>query len=190
MKSAREVYQTQSQQINVGDQSLLGCKHNNQVEICTDAFFRNQLGVVTNVTMLGDMDAFTCFYESQFNDMKDDITLLKVKVSYWDPQAGKNVAKLPRPAVLMVTVTPSLVDSTGALTANDPSIIKRQVELLKLDSLSQVLSLVSRWRDRQCLWLMNKTRRIVMTLITNLFQIEPTVEKSEFIRRRAFGLMC
>ncbi|KAA1123911.1 hypothetical protein PGTUg99_029422 [Puccinia graminis f. sp. tritici] len=189
MKSAREVYRTQSRQFNDGDQALLGLEHNNQVETGTDAFFRNQLGVETNVTMLGDTDAFTRFYESQFDDMNDDITLFEVNVSYRDPQAGKNVAKLPRPAVLMVTVTPSLVDSTGALTANEPSIVKRRVELLTSDSLSRVLLLVSRRMDRQGLRLMNETRRIVTTLMTNLFQIEPTMEQSEFIGRRAFGLM-
>jgi hypothetical protein len=189
MKSAREVYRTQSRQFNDGDQALLGLEPNNQVETGTDAFFRNQLGVETNVTMLGDTDAFTRFYESQFDDMNDDITLFEVNVSYRDPQAGKNVAKLPRPAVLMVTVTPSLVDSTSVMTANEPSIVKRRVELLTSESLSRVLLLVSRRLDRQGLRLMNETRRIVTTLMTNLFQIEPTMEQSEFIGRRAFGLM-
>ncbi|KAI7936050.1 hypothetical protein MJO29_015353 [Puccinia striiformis f. sp. tritici] len=189
MKSAREVYRTQNRQSNDGDQALLGLEHNNQVETGTDAFFRSQLGVDMNVGMLGDMDAFSRFYESQFDDMNDDIPLFEVNVSYRDPQASKTVTKLPRPSVLMVTVTPSMVEPTGVWTANEPSIVKRRVELLTSDSLSRVLLLVSRRMDQQGLRLMNETRRIVSTLMSNLFQIESTADQTEFIGRRAFGMM-
>ncbi|PLW35553.1 hypothetical protein PCANC_22814 [Puccinia coronata f. sp. avenae] len=45
------------------------------------------------------------------DDMNDDIPLVEVNISYCDTQAGKKVTKLPQAAVLMVTVTPTLIDS-------------------------------------------------------------------------------
>ncbi|PLW22557.1 hypothetical protein PCASD_16137 [Puccinia coronata f. sp. avenae] len=190
MKSARELYKNQSRQATDGDQALLGVHHqHNQIETGTDAFFRNQLGVDLSVGSIGDTDPFARFYEAQFDEMNDDIPLFEVNVSYRDTQAGKNVAKLPRPAVLMVTVTPTLVDSPGSFTVNEPSIVQRRVELLTSDSLSRVLLLVSRRMDRQGLRLMNETRRIVSTLMSNLFQLDSYTDHSELIGRRAFAVM-
>ncbi|KNZ57636.1 hypothetical protein VP01_210g15 [Puccinia sorghi] len=203
MKSARELFRNQNQQTSTstttssdGDLALLGREQGNHhapIETGTDAFFRNQLGVdLTMGGSLGDVDAFARFYETQFDDMNDDIPLLEVNVSYRDTHAGKNVSRLARPAVLNVTVTPSIVDMPGGLPTNEPSIVKRRVELLTSDSLSRVLLLVSRRMDQQGLRLMKETRRIVSTLMTNLFRMEASnnpEDATEMVGRRALAVM-
>lgn len=187
MRSAKEVFT--SQENLAVDNVMSDLEYGQRVETGTDAFFRSQVGDGINAGILGDTDAFTTFYECQFDSMNDDVPLFEVNVSYRDPQAGKNVARLPRPVVLMVAVTPSMVDSMTPPILNEPSIVKRRVELLTSDSLSRVLLLVSRRMDNQALRLMNETCRIVSTLIFNLFQIDSSRDLSDFIGPKSFGMV-
>ncbi|WAR63986.1 hypothetical protein PtB15_16B145 [Puccinia triticina] len=150
MRSAREVYRTQSRRSRDGDQALLGLTGPAPIETGTDAFFRSQLGGDAHLGMMGEMDAFTRFYEAQFDDMNDDMGLLEVNVTYRDVQAGKN--------------------------------------LLTSDSLSRVLLLVSRRMDGQGLRLMHESRRIVATLLTNLFHLDPGSTEA-VVGRRALALL-
>ncbi|WAR52193.1 hypothetical protein PtB15_1B632 [Puccinia triticina] len=93
ISSAREVYRTQSQWSYNGDQDLM---ESTLVEKTgTDAFFWSQMGGEVDLGgMMSETDAFTRFYEAQFEEMNNNMILLEVNVSYRDVQAGKNVAQL------------------------------------------------------------------------------------------------
>ncbi|WAQ81315.1 hypothetical protein PtA15_1A655 [Puccinia triticina] len=77
ISSAREVYRTQSQWSYNGDQDLM---ESTLVEKTgTDAFFWSQMGGEADLGgMMSETDAFTRFYEAQFEEMNNDMILLEV----------------------------------------------------------------------------------------------------------------
>ncbi|WAR54092.1 hypothetical protein PtB15_3B602 [Puccinia triticina] len=77
MRSAREVYRTQSRRSYDGDQALMESTHAEKTG--TDAFFRSQMGGEADLGgMMGKTDAFTRFYEAQVEEMNDHMILLEV----------------------------------------------------------------------------------------------------------------
>ncbi|MBW0464150.1 hypothetical protein O181_003865 [Austropuccinia psidii MF-1] len=146
-----------------------------KIETGTDAFFMRHLG--KPLSQINDAN----FYESEFDDMDEEVPLLEVDVSYQDSQTGKKVTRLTKPILLSVIVSPSSNHSPKLnLSENNSSwIIRRRVELLTSDMLTQALLLISRRMERQALRLLIETQTIVVTLMGNLFSLQSDVSNGK-----------
>lgn len=133
----------------------------------TDAFFMNSVGGLKEIGRDGGLEQD--FYQAEFDQLSDDVPLLEVDASYRDPIAGKTVSRLVRPVLLSITITPPQpLANHRVSTGNEPSIVRRRIELLTSDSLTRALVLVARRMERQASRLLEETRHIVHTLLGNL----------------------
>lgn len=116
------------------------------------------------------------FYEDSYNSsLIDDVPVFEANASFRDPILGKTLSRLPRPALLLITVLPPLNEHEKPPTQlSDVNVVRRRVELLVSDMMTRCLLLMSRRNSRQAQRLMSETRRIVSTIYNNVLSQQPS----------------
>lgn len=114
------------------------------------------------------------FADGMMDGMIDEVPVLEVDGSFFDPAAAKNVSRLGHPVLLTVTLLPNS-SSNPRLTSppSDPVIVRRRMELLASDMITRALVLVSRKNYAQAQKLLGETRRILHTVLQNITQTLP-----------------
>ncbi|KAF2766592.1 von Willebrand RING finger domain-containing protein [Teratosphaeria nubilosa] len=100
----------------------------------------------------------------------EELPLIQADLSWGDILREGNLAKLPRPSLLAITMLPSTAKrSPGSRPSSPPipphpSIVQRRMELLTSDMLSRALTLVTRSQNERAGHLLSETRSILKGL--------------------------
>jgi hypothetical protein len=101
--------------------------------------------------------------------MIDEVPVLEVDGSFFDPSATKHVTRLAHPVLLTVTLLPVSQNPTRPpSTVSDPVIVRRRMELLASDMITRALVLVSRRNFQQAQKIIAETKRILHTVLTTV----------------------
>ncbi|KXL45819.1 MAG: hypothetical protein FE78DRAFT_384502, partial [Acidomyces sp. 'richmondensis'] len=99
----------------------------------------------------------------------EELPLLQADLSWGDILREGNLAQLPRPSLLAITMLPSAAKKSHTRPASPPipphpSIVQRRMELLTSDMLSRALTLVARGQNDRANHLLAETRSILKGL--------------------------
>ena len=112
--------------------------------------------------------------DGMMDRMIDEVPVVEVDGSFFDPAAAKQVSRLAHPVLLTVTLLPPTTNpSRVPATASDPVIVRRRMELLASDMITRALVLVSRKNYPQAQKIMNETKRILHTVLQTVSQSLP-----------------
>jgi hypothetical protein len=100
----------------------------------------------------------------------DDLPVLAVDCQYTDPAAGRQIARLSDPRLLIVTISSSKAGKQIAL----PSIVRRKAELLASESITRAILLVSRNNWSQARRVISETSKILAFNLSNAMNAIPT----------------
>jgi hypothetical protein len=114
------------------------------------------------------------FADGMMERMIDEVPVIEVDGSFFDPAASKNVTRLAHPVLLTVTLLPM----TGSAlrppsTVSDPVIVRRRMELLASGMITRALVLVSRRNFPQAQKIMGETKRILHTVLQTISRSLP-----------------
>ncbi|KAK0188978.1 Pleckstrin homology domain-containing protein [Armillaria mellea] len=120
------------------------------------------------------IDDPTDFADGMMDRMIDEVPVVEVDGSFFDPTAAKNVTRLAHPVLLTVTLLPP----TSAIprppsTVSDPVIVRRRMELLASDMITRALVLVSRRNFPQAQKILSETKRILHTVLQTISRALP-----------------
>jgi len=119
------------------------------------------------------------FTEGMMDRMIDEVPVIEVDGSFFDPAASKNVTRLAHPVLLTVTLLPSSPSVQRAPSVvSDPVIVRRRMELLASDMITRALVLVSRRNFPQAKKIMNETKRILQTVLQTISRSLPQHDAS------------
>lgn len=144
----------------------------------TDDFLR-QMGI-NSLSLEDDGAGSDDFFEESYNSsLIDDVPVFEANISFRDPILSKTVSRLPRPALLLITVLPPLGEhEKPSPQPSDVNVVRRRVELLVSDMMTRCLLLMSRRNSQQAQRLMSETRRIVGTIHNNILsQQQPSQDR-------------
>lgn len=114
------------------------------------------------------------FADGMMDGMIDEVPVVEVDGSFFDPAAGKNVTRLAHPVLLTVTLLPMSSSSPRPpSTVSDPVIVRRRMELLASDMITRSLVLVSRRNFPQAQRIMGETKRILQTVLQTISRSLP-----------------
>lgn len=116
------------------------------------------------------------FADGMMDRMIDEVPVLEVDGSFFDPAAAKNVSRLAHPVLLTVTLLPmqsGRSERQPTTGVSDPVIVRRRMELLASDMITRALVLVSRRNFPQAQKIMGETRRILLTVLQNISRSLP-----------------
>jgi len=119
------------------------------------------------------------FVDGMMDRMIDEVPVVEVDGSFFDPSAGKNVSRLAHPVLLTVTLLPMNTNGNGNSRYNtpspvsDPVIVRRRMELLASDMITRALVLVSRRNFPQAQRIMGETKRILHTVLQSISRSLP-----------------
>lgn len=114
------------------------------------------------------------FADGMLDRMIDEVPVVEVDGSFFDPAAGKNVSRLAHPVLLTVTLLPlSSNPSRPPSNISDPVIVRRRMELLASDMITRALVLVSRKNYPQAQKIMDETKRILHTVLQTISRSLP-----------------
>ncbi|KAF8074869.1 Pleckstrin homology domain-containing protein [Lyophyllum atratum] len=113
------------------------------------------------------------FTEGMMDRMIDEVPVIEVDGSFFDPAATKNVTRLAHPVLLTVTLLPMSNNSRPPSTVSDPVIVRRRMELLASDMITRALVLVSRRNFPQAQKIMGETKRILQTVLQTISRSLP-----------------
>ncbi|KAF8159440.1 Pleckstrin homology domain-containing protein [Crassisporium funariophilum] len=110
------------------------------------------------------------FADGMMDRMIDEVPVVEVDGSFFDPVAAKNVSRLAHPVLLTVTLLPPVNPNLQqpASTSPDPVILRRRMELLASDMITRALVLVSRRNFPQAQKIMSETKRILHTVLQSI----------------------
>lgn len=112
--------------------------------------------------------------DGMMDRMIDEVPVLEVDGSFYDPSAGKHISRLAHPVLLTITLLPSnFSNSSKQSKASDPVIVRRRMELLASDMITRALVLVSRKNYPQAQKIINETKRILHTVLQNISKSLP-----------------
>jgi hypothetical protein len=119
--------------------------------------------------------------DGMMDRMIDEVPVVEVDGSFFDPAASKQVSRLAHPVLLTVTLLPmstaggSINNPTRAVSnnASDPVIVRRRMELLASDMITRALVLVSRKNYPQAQKIMSETKRILHTVLQTISRSLP-----------------
>ncbi|KAI0684033.1 hypothetical protein BC835DRAFT_672591 [Cytidiella melzeri] len=113
--------------------------------------------------------------DGMMDGMIDEVPVLEVDGSFFDPNAAKNVSRLGHPVLLTVTLLPTNNNNSRLPqgSPSDPVIVRRRMELLASDMITRALVLVSRKNFPQAQKLLGETRRILHTVLQSITQTLP-----------------
>ncbi|KXN87386.1 Rho guanine nucleotide exchange factor scd1 [Leucoagaricus sp. SymC.cos] len=101
--------------------------------------------------------------------MIDEVPVVEVDGSFFDPAATKQITRLAHPVLLTITLLPlSQSAPKPPSTLSDPVIVRRRMELLASDMITRALVLVSRRNFQQAQKIMGETKRILHTVLTTV----------------------
>jgi len=122
--------------------------------------------------------------DGMMDRMIDEVPVVEVDGSFFDPAASKQVSRLAHPVLLTVTLLPMSAGNNNmnnnnnpsrpvANSASDPVIVRRRMELLASDMITRALVLVSRKNYPQAQKIMNETKRILHTVLQTISRSLP-----------------
>ncbi|KAF8202331.1 hypothetical protein BJ912DRAFT_1019224 [Pholiota molesta] len=114
------------------------------------------------------------FADGMMDRMIDEVPVVEVDGSFFDPAAAKNVSRLAHPVLLTITLLPLSTNSQRPQsTVSDPVIVRRRMELLASDMITRALVLVSRRNFPQAQRIMGETKRILHTVLQSISRSLP-----------------
>ncbi|KAG6813148.1 hypothetical protein H0H92_013554 [Tricholoma furcatifolium] len=113
------------------------------------------------------------FTDGMMDRMIDEVPVIEVDGSFFDPAAAKNVTRLAHPVLLTVTLLPASNSARPPSAASDPVIVRRRMELLASDMITRALVLVSRRNFPQAQKIMGETKRILQTVLQTISRALP-----------------
>ncbi|KAJ6591554.1 Pleckstrin homology domain-containing protein [Mycena vulgaris] len=114
------------------------------------------------------------FADGMMDRMIDEVPVVEVDGSFFDPAAGKHVSRLAHPVLLTVTLLPAQAGVPRAPAAvSDPVIVRRRMELLASDMITRALVLVSRRNFPQAQKILGETKRILHTVLQTISRALP-----------------
>jgi hypothetical protein len=114
------------------------------------------------------------FADGMMDRMIDEVPVVEVDGSFFDPSAGKHVSRLAHPVLLTVTLLPAQAGVPRAPSAvSDPVIVRRRMELLASDMITRALVLVSRRNFPQAQKILGETKRILHTVLQTISRALP-----------------
>ncbi|KAI6041273.1 Pleckstrin homology domain-containing protein [Pisolithus marmoratus] len=120
------------------------------------------------------IDDSTDLVDGMMDRMIDEVPVLEVDGSFYDPSAGKHISRLAHPVLLTITLLPSnLSSSSKQVKPSDPAIVRRRMELLASDMITRALVLVSRKNFPQAQKIINETKRILHTVLQTISKALP-----------------
>jgi hypothetical protein len=106
--------------------------------------------------------------------MIDEVPVVEVDGSFFDPAAAKHVSRLAHPVLLTVTLLPAQAGVSRPPSAvSDPVIVRRRMELLASDMITRALVLVSRRNFPQAQKILGETKRILHTVLQTISRALP-----------------
>jgi hypothetical protein len=119
--------------------------------------------------------------DGMMDRMIDEVPVVEVDGSFFDPAAGKQVSRLAHPVLLTVTLLPVGTQqpsrgpggNTGNGNGSDPVIVRRRMELLASDMITRALVLVSRKNYAQAQKIMSETKRILHMVLQTISRTLP-----------------
>ncbi|KIK61748.1 hypothetical protein GYMLUDRAFT_96594 [Collybiopsis luxurians FD-317 M1] len=120
------------------------------------------------------IDDGTDFTAGMLNGMIDEVPVVEVDGSFFDPAAAKNVTRLAHPVLLTVTLLPPSSNAPKPPSSvSDPVIVRRRMELLASDMITRALVLVSRRNFPQAQKIISETKRILHTVLQTISRSLP-----------------
>ncbi|KAF5387313.1 hypothetical protein D9757_005775 [Collybiopsis confluens] len=114
------------------------------------------------------------FTSGMLNGMIDEVPVVEVDGSFFDPAAAKNVTRLAHPVLLTVTLLPPSSNTPKPPSSvSDPVIVRRRMELLASDMITRALVLVSRRNFPQAQKIISETKRILHTVLQTISRSLP-----------------
>lgn len=126
------------------------------------------------------------FTDGMMDRMIDEVPVVEVDGSFFDPSASKHVSRLAHPVLLTITLLPMSTSSPRPpSTVSDPVIVRRRMELLASDMITRALVLVSRRNFPQAQKIMGETKRILHTVLQTISRsLPPPNNGSGSVRNR------
>ncbi|KAF7309771.1 hypothetical protein MIND_00349000 [Mycena indigotica] len=114
------------------------------------------------------------FADGMMDRMIDEVPVVEVDGTFFDPAAGKHVSRLAHPVLLTVTLLPAQPGvSRQPAAVSDPVIVRRRMELLASDMITRALVLVSRRNFPQAQKILGETKRILHTVLQTISRSLP-----------------
>ncbi|KAJ3970516.1 Pleckstrin homology domain-containing protein [Lentinula raphanica] len=114
------------------------------------------------------------FADGMMDRMIDEVPVVEVDGSFFDPAAAKNVTRLAHPVLLTVTLLPPTPNAPKPSSpVSDPVIVRRRMELLASDMITRALVLVSRRNFPQAQKIISETKRILHTVLQTISRTLP-----------------
>ncbi|KAF7308563.1 hypothetical protein HMN09_00705400 [Mycena chlorophos] len=114
------------------------------------------------------------FADGMMDRMIDEVPVVEVDGTFFDPAAGKHVSRLAHPVLLTVTLLPAQPGvSRPPAAVSDPVIVRRRMELLASDMMTRALVLVSRRNFPQAQKILGETKRILHTVLQTISRSLP-----------------
>ncbi|KAJ7224310.1 Pleckstrin homology domain-containing protein [Mycena pura] len=121
-----------------------------------------------------EIDDAPDFADGMMDRMIDEVPVVEVDGSFFDPAAGKHVSRLAHPVLLTVTLLPAQQGVPRPPSAvSDPVIVRRRMELLASDMITRALVLVSRRNYPQAQKILGETKRILHTVLQTISRSLP-----------------
>jgi len=115
--------------------------------------------------------------DGMMDRMIDEVPVIEVDGSFFDPLAAKHVSRLAHPVLLTVTLLPHSPNAPPtprpSNQISDPVLIRRRMELLASDMITRALVLVSKRNYPQAQKIMGETKRILHTVLQNISRTIP-----------------
>ncbi|KAJ3851410.1 Pleckstrin homology domain-containing protein [Lentinula lateritia] len=112
--------------------------------------------------------------DGMMDRMIDEVPVVEVDGSFFDPAAAKNVTRLAHPVLLTVTLLPPTPNAPKPPSSvSDPVIVRRRMELLASDMITRALVLVSRRNFPQAQKIISETKRILHTVLQTISRSLP-----------------
>ncbi|KAJ7890518.1 Pleckstrin homology domain-containing protein [Mycena olivaceomarginata] len=145
-----------------------GGRHNGRTLNATDQFVASM-----GLDSLSIDDA-PDFADGMMDRMIDEVPVVEVDGSFFDPAAAKHVSRLAHPVLLTVTLLPAQAGVSRPPSAvSDPVIVRRRMELLASDMITRALVLVSRRNFPQAQKILGETKRILHTVLQTISRALP-----------------
>lgn len=127
------------------------------------------------------------FADGMLDRMIDEVPVVEVDGSFFDPAVMKQVSRLAHPVLLTVTLLPPSPNNPRPppSSVSDPVIVRRRMELLASDMITRALVLVSRRNFPQAQKILSETKRILHTVLQTISRsLPPPNSNGSTVRNR------
>jgi len=116
--------------------------------------------------------------DGMLNGLIDEIPVLEVDASFFDPAAAKNISRLAYPVLLTITLLPGSQNSQKS--PSDPVIVRRRMELWASDMITRALASVLSRDISQAQKILKETKGILHAVLQSIPQPVPHTSGSSF----------